>query len=345
MKIHKKLILFFTTCFFLAITACNQDKESPAVPDLGQLVYRIEGPKILKNNIAVTYKGVNAMQTFGLIDPEPMREWKIQMVREFIGNLREQPIAGAPVLGSDQVWYHSLQNIVDQNRTNQMITVLCPFGWVNESGERTLLTGLHPASQPFYGIYKLKMREIAEHFKDQEDVWIQLWNEPYHWNNENGYSHELWLENMKDMVDNLRGVSGFHNIILVPGNEQGQSENAILEKGNALLRGRYNLLFDVHAYEKWLLNTGKTMLESRLSKIQESGFALIIGEVGVLNVADVMPVQHFLDAAQATQTSVLGWLWNRNSQYPNALLDDEGQPHANAENNFWGNRFKDFLGR
>ena len=57
------------------------------------------------------------------------------------------------------------------------------------------------------------MKTIAEHFKNQPDVWIEVWNEPYHWNNENEYTNDLWLKDMKDMVDNLRWVEGFQNII------------------------------------------------------------------------------------------------------------------------------------
>lgn len=57
------------------------------------------------------------------------------------------------------------------------------------------------------------------------------------------------------MVDNLRSVEGFNNIIVVPGNEQEQSEVAILEQGNNSLPNRKNIVFDIHAYEKWLINS------------------------------------------------------------------------------------------
>lgn len=315
----------------------------PPIPDQINGPFIIEGANILKNGEIVNYKGVNAMQTFGLVNPDLMNEWKIQIVREFIGNLREQPIDGSPILASDNVWYHPLQIIVDQNRANNKITILCPFGWVDNNGQQSLLTGLNPSTQPFYESYKVKMKQIAKHFKNQPDVWIQLWNEPYHWNNENGYGHELWLKDMKELVDNLRWVDGFQNIIIVPGNEQGQSEDVIVLKGNELIENRFNLLFDLHAYEKWLVNTSEEQLVARIENLKNKNIAFIMGEVGVQNVGGVMPIEPLLNAAKLTDITVLAWLWNQNTHYNNALLNDDGQPNAREMNNYWGERYRKFL--
>lgn len=321
----------------------NTDGQLPPVPAVLDGPYTIEGASILKSGLPVHYKGVNSLQTFGLGNADLMNEWKVEIVREFIGNLREQPISSDAIQASDGVWYHGLQKIADRNRANNKITIFCPFGWVDEAGQQQLFTGLNPSDQPFYEVYKQKMKDIAEQFKDQPDVWIEVWNEPYSWNNSNGYSHERWLDDMQDMVDNLRWVDGFQNIILVPGNEQGQSENALFAKGEALLEGRYNILFDLHAYEKWLVNSTKEEIMGRLQAIGDKEFAFIMGEVGVQNVGEVMPVQHFLDAAQATNTSTLAWLWNLNSEDKNALLTDNGQANATTDNNFWGTKYRDFL--
>lgn len=331
----------------LQVAACTQ-KEDPKnsvspIPDLSTLTFAIDKGSILYQQKEIRYKGVNAMQTFGLNDPKLMNDWKIKIVREFIGNLREQPISGSPIQASDGVWYHPLQTIVNQNRAHGIVTILCPFGWVDEGGNQKLLTGMDPAKQTFYSAYKQKMKEIASHFKDQPDVWIQVWNEPYHWDNQNGYTHNQWLKDMADMVDNLRSVTSFNNIILVPGNEQGQSEEAILLKGNQLLNGRFNILFDIHAYEKWLSNSNKESVVERLNTIKNKNFAFVIGEVGVNNVGGALPVLHFLEAAEYTNVSVLGWVWNQNVPYKNALLTKEGVEHATPENNYWGKVFKEFL--
>ena len=335
-----KLIIILITILVFT-NGCSKDTKSGLneTPSL----FSIEGSEILQNESSVSFRGVNALQTFGLGDQNLMNEWNIEIIREFIGNLREQPIDGNAILGSDNVWYHSLQTIVDNNRANNKITILCPFGWVNDVGEQTLFTGLNPDSQPFYDSYKQKMRALAEHFKNQEDVWIEVWNEPFHWNNENNYSHELWLINMLDMISNLRMIEGFDNIILIPGNEQGQSENAILEKGNELLQTNYNIIFDLHAYEKWLINTTTQDIVDRIETIKSNGFPLIFGEIGVKNVGNAMPFEHFLDAIEISSTSVLAWIWNKNSEDLNALLTDEGLPNATMENNFWGTSYKQFL--
>ncbi|GHB27977.1 hypothetical protein [Mongoliitalea lutea] len=42
------------------------------------------------------------------------------------------------------------------------------------------------------------MKQIVKHIKDQTEVWIQVWYEPYHWDNAHGYSHTLWLKELND---------------------------------------------------------------------------------------------------------------------------------------------------
>ncbi|MGB1448785.1 MAG: cellulase family glycosylhydrolase [Flavobacteriaceae bacterium] len=325
----------------IVIQSCKTEEVTQNSSE-NETLFRTEGGQILKENEVVFYKGVNALQTYGLGNASLMDEWNITIVREFIGNLREQPIDGGALQGSDAVWYHPLQTIVNQNRAHGKITILCPFGWVDESGDRLLLTGLNPLEQTFYPSYKEKMQAIARHFHDQPDVWIEVWNEPFHWNNENNYSHTLWLTSMEDMVDNLK-ETGFNNLIVVPGNEQGQSEAALLAKAGELMATRSNLLFDLHAYEKWLVDQSFAQIRERLKRLQQENIPVLFGEIGVHNVTEVMPVAPFLAAAEERQLSVLAWLWNQNSNDRNALLTDDGQPHATEDNNFWGTIFRAFL--
>ena len=259
------------------------------------------------------------MHTFGLNDPQVMDEWNIEIIREFIGNLREQPIYGSPVLGSNQVWYHSLQSLVEQNRLHGKITILCPFGWVDEEGQQILLTGLNPSEQSFFEAYKIKLVAMAEFFSDQSDVWIEVWNEPYHWNNENGYNHQMWYDDMNNLVHALRINANFSNIILVPGNEQGQSEKAMQIHGSTLLEKWGNLVFDLHAYEKWLINQSESDVLDRIDNISNAGLPILFGEIGVTNSSGLMNPDPFIRAIKQRNISVLGWLWVQNSTYPNAL--------------------------
>lgn len=325
----------------LGVTSCNKE---PTVITAGiKEGFSVQGHSILKGGAAITLNGVNAMQTFGLSDPRLMNTWGVEIVREFIGNLREQPISGTPIQGSNGKWYHPLDAIVEQNRANDKVTLLCPFGWVNTSGERQLLTGLNPLEQPFYPEYKSKMQAIAAHFAGQSDVWIEVWNEPFQWNNENNYSHNLWLQSMNDMIKNLKEVAGFTNIIVVPGNAQGQSEEVLLVHASTLQTAFNNLVFDLHAYEKWLLNQSALQIQERLRRLRENNIPVIFGEIGVENVGKLLPVDAFLSVAKRLEIPVLGWLWNKNSDDKNALLTNEGRPNAHEENNFWGERFYLFL--
>jgi mannan endo-1,4-beta-mannosidase len=334
-------IIILVTCFGILINSCQNNNDSDQIEIRNH--YSVQGPEILQNGISVNFRGVNVLQTFGLVEYDIMNQWNVEILREFIGNLREQPVDGNAIQGSDGIWYHPLKTIVENNRASNKITILCPFGWVNTNGEQILFTGLNPRSQVFYEDYKSKMRELAFQFKDQPDVWIEVWNEPYNWNNENNYSHQLWLSDMRDMVNNLRMVEGFENIIIVPGNEQGQSENTILTKGNELLEDNYNIVFDIHAYEKWLLNSSREDIVSRIENIRANGYSVIFGEIGVENESGIMPVDHFLEAANLTSSTVLAWVWNKNSEDNNALLTDEGLPNASQQNNYWGTTFKQFM--
>ena len=186
-QIYDLVLYFKYLILYVVIQSCASKGSLQELND-NSLLFRVEGSQLLKENNPVFYKGVNVLQTYGLGNAELMDRWNIEILREFIGNLREQPISGGAIQASDSVWYHPLQNIVNQNRAHGKITILCPFGWVNEKGERTLLTGLNPLEQDFYLAYKTKMQAIAQHFSDQPDVWIEVWNEPFHWNNQNNYS-------------------------------------------------------------------------------------------------------------------------------------------------------------
>lgn len=337
MRKKHSLLIKVSAVFLFGCASCF-DADDAHLPQMG---YSIHSDEIYFDGEPVFYYGVNAMQTYGLNNASLMRDWRIQIVREFIGNFREQPFAGAAIQGSDEQWYHPLQSIVDQNRTNGMVTILCPFGWVEDTGSQILLTGLTPSEQAFYEKYKLRLRDLTIHFKDQPDVWIEVWNEPFHWNNENGYSHDLWLSEMDQLVQIVRRESN-DKIVVVPGNEQGQSEAAILQYGSHFTDLYKNVVFDLHAYEKWLLNVTSSEVESRIKKLRENGFAIVFGEVGVINASELMPVDDFLAAAKNSKVSLLGWLWVQNGAYQNALLNENGEEN-NLNNLNWGRTYKQVL--
>ncbi|MDP5231226.1 MAG: glycoside hydrolase family 5 protein [Cellulophaga sp.] len=306
-------------------------------------IISVEKGFIQIDNKNVVLKGVNTLNSFGIDESNLLKQWNVKIVREFIGNLREQPISGYPIKDSQNKFLHSLDSIVVQNRSQGIITILCPFGWVFPNGEQQLLTGLNPSEQIFFNDYKIKMREIASFFKGKNDVWIQVWNEPYTFNNSNGYTHNLWLEDHIKMIANLRNVDGFNNIIIATGNEQGQGEAVLLEKGKDLMSIDDKIIFDLHAYGKWHDNSTQEEIEIRLQKLITSEIPIIFGEVGVITEeAALSDPTAFLAAINQKKIGALAWLWNKNSGDQNSLLTDIGKPNDN-NNNTWGSKFKAYL--
>lgn len=320
----------------LLLWRCDAPSPSPY-----PLSYHVDGARLYRDDTAIAPRGVNAMQTFGLADQALLDDWQVGIIREFIGNLREQPIIGGAIQDASGQWLHPLERIVAENRAHGRITLLCPFGWVDEQGQQTLFTGLNPRSTPFYTAYTERMTTIATHFAGQSDVWMEVWNEPYHWNNANGYTHELWRDDMSTMVALLRDVDGFDNIIVVPGNEQGQSEEALLTYGTSLLATYDNIVFDLHAYEKWHSQSQSAQV-ARMAALEAAGLPVLFGEVGVSNAGHLLDAEPFLEAADLHHFAVMGWLWKQATQDPNALMNDEGMP--NTHQNFdWGTAYHTFL--
>lgn len=344
----KRFLLFICVLQTTLFVSCTKDGINESTITTNEVPntnsgYTVSNGLVLYNDQSIQPKGVNALNSFGIIKDDLLAEWNVTIVREFIGNLREQPIAGFAVQDAQSKFLHSLDSIVINHRENNRITILCPFGWVDELGEQTLFTGKNPRDMVFYADYKAKMKQIAEHFKGQTDVWIQVWNEPYHFNNENNYSHELWLADHNDMISNLRSVTGFTNIILLAGNEQGQGETVLLEKGRTLLEEYENLLFDLHAYGKWNENSSIQDLTERLSNLQENNIPFIFGEVGVITEgAALSDPSNLLTVCDNLNIGALAWLWNRNSEDQNSLLTYTGMPNNNNNLN-WGSTFKSFL--
>ncbi len=144
---------------------------------------------------------------------------------------------------------------------------------------------------------------------------------------------------MKDMIANIRST-GFDGVVVIPGNEQGQSEKAVLAQGKVLLDwdSRHNLLFDVHAYEGWLIGNTTEQIEARIAAVKSKGVALYFGEVGPINAGTLMDTASFLTAARRRDVSVTAWLWKQDANDKDALQDASG----NTNKNNWGSLFHNF---
>ncbi len=239
------------------------------------------------------------------------------------------------MLDSNGSYLHSLQAVVDSNRLAGRVTIMCPFRW--NGLEATDFTGKRPTQTAWFADFKLKLKQWAQLFKNQPDVWIELWNEPYRYDRADGYTDAIWTNDMNQLVAIIRN-EGNSNIIVVPCAEQGQDESVLNNKGVAFLKNKTNILFDIHAYEKWLLQTN-TNIDSRLQVLKTKNLPVIFGEVAPINAGVLMNPNYFLNAAHSRGLSMAAWVWKYDGNDPDALLDAQGLPNNNANNN-WGSIYK-----
>ncbi len=316
------LLFFFGSC---------QKEESGINSNSG---YQITNSNINYNSKNIQLIGANTFHVFGAGSAD-MNSWNLDIAREFIGNIKETPLIGNPIQDSNGKYIYSLQNIVDENRKQNKISWICAFGW--DGNQATLFTGKSPAATFWWEDYKAKLRLWAIQFKDQNDVWIEVWNEPYRYDRADGYTDAIWLQNMNELTEIIR-ATGNKNIVVIPCAEQGQDESVLLNKGNTFLAGKSNILFDIHAYEKWLLDSS-TNINSRLDALNRFNIPIIFGETAPMNAGVLMNPGPFLNLIYDKGISVCAWVWKKDESDTDALLSREGLPN-NINNNNWGTTFK-----
>lgn len=316
------LLFFFGSC---------QKEESTIVGNLG---YQITNSNITYNSKNIQLIGANTFHVFGAGSAD-MNSWNLDIAREFIGNVQETPLTGNPIQDNNGKYIYSLQNIVDENRKQNKISWICAFGWDGNSS--TLFTGKSPGSTFWWEDYKTKLRSWAIQFKDQNDVWIEVWNEPYRYDRADGYTDAIWLQNMNELTAIIR-ETGNKNIVVIPCAEQGQDENVLINKGSLFLVGKSNILFDIHAYEKWLLDS-PTNINNRLNALNQSNLPIIFGETGPMNAGVLMNPSPFLNVLYERGISICAWVWKKDESDQDALMTRDGLPN-NINNNNWGTTFK-----
>jgi mannan endo-1,4-beta-mannosidase len=331
----KKIILFIFLLAFQIFISCS--KSENVNNPISQVGYTISGTNILNTGKPIQLIGANAFHSFGAssTNNDDMKSWNLDITREFIGNIKENPITGDPIQDSNGSWLHSLQKIVDGNRLNNRITILCAFGWNGTS--ETLFTGKMPAKTAWFTDYKTRLQSWANQFKNQSDVWIEVWNEPYRYDRTDEYTDAIWMNDMNEMTAIIRNT-GNKNIILIPCAEQGQDESVLINKGSSFLSNKTNILFDIHAYEKWLLDSN-TSISSRLDNLQTHNLPVIFGETAPINSGALMNPEYLLNELYNRGKSICAWTWKYDENDKDALLTLAGLPN-NTNNNNWGTTFR-----
>lgn len=303
--------------------------------------YAVIGNKVYHYNDPIYPCGVNAMHVFSPTGLKKMDDWNVDIVREFVGNVKSTPITGSPIKDPNSGSYlHPLQRIVDSNRVHGKVTILTAFGW---DGPTTLFTGKSPAQTAWWNDFKIRLGQWATAFKDQPDVWIAVWNEPYKWDGTDGYTDSTWMSDMGELVNIVRNA-GDSNIVVIPGAQAGQDESPLLNRGSDFIAAHTNILFDIHAYEKWLTISPASM-GSKLQVLQQTGLPVIFGETAPINAGVLMNPQGFLDSAYSRHFGVFAWIWKTDGETDkDALLLSTGLPNDNNNNN-WGSVFKAYLAK
>jgi mannan endo-1,4-beta-mannosidase len=144
-----RIVKNYRISLLILLSACStkdSTTNTPVEPPIIATEFSINGSKILHNGVAQQYIGVNAFQVFG-IGSTDMNNWNIDITREFIGNVKETPLTGFAIKDANGAYLHPLQNLVNANRANHKITILCAFGWdgVTQGTQSTLFTGKSPS--------------------------------------------------------------------------------------------------------------------------------------------------------------------------------------------------------
>ena len=319
----KKLPVFLLILFLFS---CKKDDIE--TPISSSTKHSTLGAKLLMDQKPIQLIGANAFHVFG-VGSTDMNTWKIDIIREFIGNTKETPLTGSPIKDATGAYIYSLENIIADNRANKRVTIICAFGW--DGSPKTAFTGKSPQQTNWWQEYKTRLKEWATYLKDQPDVWLEVWNEPYRYYRTDGYTDQIWMQDMNELVAIIRST-GNQNIVVVPCAEQGQDESVLLNKGNEFLNGKSNILFDIHAYEKWLLDSNSAV-ENRLNQLRNKNIPIIIGEIAPMNAGVLMNPKPFLDSMFANGLSICAWVWKKDENDIDALLTTTEEPNNNCQRN------------
>jgi mannan endo-1,4-beta-mannosidase len=291
----------------------------------GSDLYVVSGTAILKNGEPWAAGGCNAFDQFGY-GGKPQQN--IRIVREVVNDMSECPI-GSSALGTSMGFLHGLQEISDRNRADGRVTILCMFGWDTKDHRKIL--GHIPSAMPFYAPFKSRLALIAKQFAGQPDVWVDVWNEPYAWDNV-GFTESQWLSDMNAFYGVIR-AAGNKNIILIPGQAEEGEETVLKDKARDFLAGKINVVAEIHCYNGWT-RLSQAESENRIQAIHRAGWALILGEVGPDQY--VSDCSRVLNASITQRVSALAWSW---SAADGSSLWSSGTTTA------WGNQFFSYLPR
>ncbi|MES2573074.1 MAG: hypothetical protein V4710_23830, partial [Verrucomicrobiota bacterium] len=112
--------------------------------------HTISGTKILKDGVPTQWRGVNVPNMTGP-QSSSMAGWGIDIVREYITDVNNVPTGDTAIQDpSTGQWIHGLRKIVNDNRLNGKVTILCPFAWNLDGGWEEEYCGKTPRDRWFF---------------------------------------------------------------------------------------------------------------------------------------------------------------------------------------------------
>ncbi len=192
----------------------------------------------------------------------------------------------------------------------------------------------------------------ANRYKSNSYVWFNIMNEPQ-WDAGNGNASYSWVTTHRPIIQLIRDQIGADNIIIVDGVNCGQetqtwnnnpipaAQSAVITYGNDLKnfnnKTYANIGFNFHMYAGWGLNNTQsdTKLTDYITRVQNLGHCIFIGEVGATGLQDRDNVENVGSAYRAAllgkRVGMLAWHWNPKDGFK---LTDAG---SGAAINSWTN--------
>lgn len=325
-----------------AISLAAADDSCAAVASGGR--FRVDGPRLLVDGTPTVLTGANAFHVYGGNSDVLAHHSGFNAVREFVGSVQSQPLEGqwAVQEPTTSTWLHPLAGIVAHNKAQGLVTIVDMHRW-NESTE-TEFGAKTPSQTPWWGAYVQRLVEDFVPFvrARQDHVWLSPWNEPFVWDGADGATADDWYNEFDTIVGLIREAGGDEIVVVVPAAKQGQDEAPLLSHGRQLVdRHGPNVLFDVHAYQRWLTVSAEDV-RARLAALRALDLAIVFGEVGQSNAGESMDASTFLQEATAAEVSVLAWVHKCSDSDPNALLGADCDGPNDNDNGNWGSKFLDF---
>ena len=122
-------------------------------------------------------------------------------------------------------------------------------------------------------ILKDYWRDMAQEFKDNPHVWLNLHNEP----GNDVAQQDKWVEYHRELIDIIR-AEGANNTIVIDGEAWGQDfhTQTIVTHAQEVMAGNENIVFSIHVYDQWTTND----LGAYLDLLEAQNIPIIIGEYG-----------------------------------------------------------------